>query len=708
MDLGEAVEEPAELLLLRADVAVRVLHAEQKLAPLVEAAPDGHGDGVIGGFVNPARRGGDEGEPFVRKRLVVTRGGDGGPVHQRHFFFQRLEGVQRIGSGEGPQGLLHIKRAGGHACDGRAPGAGHFQRAIGGAPRLVPGGNGAAGAVRQGPRAARVAFAQGAADVYGIDTEAVQKPLLRARQLLHQVVHECGLDFGAQVPLEAIVGNGHEAGGAHRALVDGDAVRLPVGDGRQHSLARCHATIVAGKTPPRWAVAPGRGVQPDGADAFAQVHRNLDGTGEILVRGGQPQIQRIAHRHDVIGKAERGRSLRQRRNRGQDEKGEAMHPLSMVGERVHWDKVKPLIFLFAIALVMAAGAPTVSVARLPEGGTQAQSATDSGGTLHVIYLKGEPAATDIWYVRRARGETRFSAPVRVNSQPGSAMAIGSIRGPQLAVTGGGHVHVAWNGSKAAEPKAPGGELPMLYTRWTGGAFAPQRNLIREAVGLDGGGAIAADDLGNVWVAWHAGKQGEARRRVWVARSRDDGATFTRETAVTPEETGACGCCGMKAMADGKGGVYFFYRSATNGEDRDMWLVSETGGGPARQLRVDAWKLKACPMSSASLVMAGSDILTAWETAQQVYWTDVAGGKSAARIAPPGDVKRRHPTLARNRSGDVLLAWTEGTGWQKGGSVAWQLFDPKGKPAATGHADGLPVWGLAAATADPLGNFTIVY
>jgi hypothetical protein len=73
-------------------------------------------------------------------------------------------------------------------------------------------------------------------------------------------------------------------------------------------------------------------------------------------------------------------------------------------------------------------------------------------------------------------------------------------------------------------------MPMLYARANAArtAFEPQRNLMSETTNLDGGGAIAADDRGRVYVAWHAnpfsGKGGEDERRVWIARSEDDGAT----------------------------------------------------------------------------------------------------------------------------------------------------------------------------------------
>src|SRR5262249_21094513 len=158
-----------------------------------------------------------------------------------------------------------------------------------------------------------------------------------------------------------------------------------------------------------------------------------------------------------------------------------------------------------------------------------------------------------------------------NSQPGSAIATGNIRGAHLAVGKNGRVHVAWMGSGKAEHPAhahgaPMG-APMLYARLndTGTEFEPQRNIIHAAVGLDGGGWASADDAGNVYVTWHApkpGDRGEESRRVWVARSTDEGRTFAHEKPVSEGRTGVCGCCGMRAMSDRQGNLYVLYRSAT--------------------------------------------------------------------------------------------------------------------------------------------------
>src|SRR5205085_11145752 len=121
---------------------------------------------------------------------------------------------------------------------------------------------------------------------------------------------------------------------------------------------------------------------------------------------------------------------------------------------------------------------------------------------HLIYFKGTPGNGDIFYVHSESAAERFSRPIRVNSEPDSAIATGNIRGAHLAVGKSGRVHVAWMGSG----KTQSGDwrtTPMLYARLNdaGTAFEPQRNVIQAAFGLDGSGSVYADDAGNVGVAW---------------------------------------------------------------------------------------------------------------------------------------------------------------------------------------------------------------
>ncbi|HZT32719.1 MAG TPA: hypothetical protein VFA33_22715 [Bryobacteraceae bacterium] len=359
----------------------------------------------------------------------------------------------------------------------------------------------------------------------------------------------------------------------------------------------------------------------------------------------------------------------------------------------------------------------VHLARVPAGGLQPQAALDRQGVLHLIYLAGDPAAADIYYVRKGPHDADFSVPLRVNSQSGSAIALGTIRGAQIAIGRAGRVHVAWNGSRTAQPQGPGGATPMLYSRLneSGTAFEPQRNVIQAAYGLDGGGSLAADSKGGVFVFWHApvpGTQGETNRAVWIARSYDDGSTFARETRAWSEPTGACGCCGMRAMAGEDGTLYALYRAATGGVDRDtVLLVSRDRGTTFRGTRVHPWKLNACPMSSAFLAPVKGGALAAWETEKQVYFAraDERTLRVTTPVAAPGEGSRKHPVMAVNAAGDTILVWTEGTGWKKGGSLRWQVFDSSGATKAeSGVAPGVSAWSLAAVYPRPDGGFTILY
>src|SRR5437773_2137483 len=303
--------------------------------------------------------------------------------------------------------------------------------------------------------------------------------------------------------------------------------------------------------------------------------------------------------------------------------------------------------------VIVADSERVTFVRTPDGGIQPQAAVDSKGVVHLIYYKGESGGGDIFYVRQQPGQETFSKPIQVNSQPKSAMAAGTIRGAQLAIGKNGRVHVAWNGhapssqatsGHATAPYSPDGhesighapdghapsghsssshaseqpawmKAPMLYTRLndTGTAFEPERDVITSARGLDGGGSVAADSQGNVFVFWHAPKpgntNGEAGRAVFVARSEDDGKTFTPEKLATSKSTGACACCGMKAFADGSGNVFALYRAASEKVNPDdILLISRNHGTDFQIAHAHPWNIPSCPMSSASLAAGTQGVL----------------------------------------------------------------------------------------------------
>jgi hypothetical protein len=246
-------------------------------------------------------------------------------------------------------------------------------------------------------------------------------------------------------------------------------------------------------------------------------------------------------------------------------------------------------------------------------------------------------------------------------------------------------------------------------------FEPSRSLAQFSVGLDGGD-IAADSAGTVLVAWHAGGPGvtkEAERHLFVARSTDEGRTFTAERPADDGTMGACGCCGTRALASGSD-VFVLFRSAAEMVHRDTYLLlSHDRGRTFRARKLDEWNVGACPMSTFSLAeMAPASILAAWETDGHVRWSrvDRRTGEFAAPVSAPSTANtQKHPVIASNAAGEVMLAWTEGMGWNKGGAVAWQIYDRSGAPTADrGRVAGVPTWSLVAVQPRSDGGFAVVY
>jgi hypothetical protein len=319
----------------------------------------------------------------------------------------------------------------------------------------------------------------------------------------------------------------------------------------------------------------------------------------------------------------------------------------------------------------------VSLLRIPDRGIQPQVVVDSKGIVHMIYFKGEAKGGDLFYVHSADGEN-FSHPLRCNNRP-NAIAIGNIRGAHLAVGKNGRVHAAWFGVGEAEGSGPSKkETPLLYTRLNdaGTAFEPERNVIQFAFGLDGGGSIAADDAGNVYVAWHAGgpdAKGEEGRRVWVARSTDEGKTFTREKAAYGKLTGACGCCGLRAFVDSKGAVYVLYRAATEGVHRDTYLLtSKDKGASFEGDDIHPWHVGSCPMSSYGFAESSGGVLAAWETEGQDYYAriDQTTGKRSEPVAHQGR-RRAGSTRSWPATPEEKRSWSGRKGWVGTRAAPWR-------------------------------------
>src|SRR2546421_1127623 len=174
--------------------------------------------------------------------------------------------------------------------------------------------------------------------------------------------------------------------------------------------------------------------------------------------------------------------------------------------------------------------PPVTPMRVLNNGIQPQVVRDDAGTVHLLYYSGDPAHGDLYYTKSTNDGATWLSPIRVNAAKGDAIALGNIRGGQLAVGRNGIVHVVWIGSKWVYGQPTDGSLSVLYTRSqeNGKGFEPERNLQGHTFGIDGGDSVAADSAGHVYIVWHANADQNAEdkdRKVWIATSSDNGKTF---------------------------------------------------------------------------------------------------------------------------------------------------------------------------------------
>lgn len=359
------------------------------------------------------------------------------------------------------------------------------------------------------------------------------------------------------------------------------------------------------------------------------------------------------------------------------------------------------VIIFLLTTALAQTATQVKTERVPEHGVQPQIVRGSDDTLHLVYLKGDAAACDVRYATKPAGATSWTAPVTVNRQPHTAIAMGTIRGAQLAIGRDDTVHVVWNGStKGAPPRSP---APLYYAqRSRNGSFSAQRDVRGDTKALDGGASIAASAKGEVFIVWHGApaeaEPGEEHRVVFVLKSTDNGTTFAPVTIANLNDQGVCACCSLKTMVAPDGELLTLYRAARTKTQRDITVLSSRDGGATFTPRiVGPWAINACPMSSASLVPFARTARAAWEAEGKIYSALLDATSPALLIS---DDPGRHPALAVNVHAETLVVWSIGKGWQRGGSLAWRKLDASGHlTEVQGRTDGVPVWGFTAVYAE---------
>jgi hypothetical protein len=166
---------------------------------------------------------------------------------------------------------------------------------------------------------------------------------------------------------------------------------------------------------------------------------------------------------------------------------------------------------------------------------------------------------------------------------------------------------------------------------------------------------------------------------------------------------------MAMFSDSKGTLRELYRSATGNIHRDIYiLTSQDHGRNFEGRKLHTWDINACPMTSMAFTEGAGKVEGAWETGGQVFFENLTE-VNANPVSAPGEAKgHKHPRIAISPNGETLMAWTVGTSFTHGGSLAWQLYDSNGKAVGEkGAAAGVPDSSFGAVVAKRDG-FVVIY
>lgn len=277
----------------------------------------------------------------------------------------------------------------------------------------------------------------------------------------------------------------------------------------------------------------------------------------------------------------------------------------------------------------------------------AQVAVAPDGTVYVTWITQTPItgrrfpASDLRLARSDDGGRTFSPAVTVNPDAGFPT---SHHFHNLAVGPQGTVFVSWLDGSAKDRAARAQADAVSGTEMTDGTHG--------ARGHHGGGHSVSEDA----------LPGTA---LHVARSVDRGRTFAPGVVVAE---GTCQCCRTALAVAGDGTLYVAWRHIFGEHIRDMAIArSEDDGAtfstPAR-VHADEWQINGCPHSGPAVAVDAQDRVTvAWytgaETAAGVYRaTSTDGGltfDAPAQLTGPVPIAQVAATQADAHEG-ALIAW----------------------------------------------------
>jgi hypothetical protein len=288
-------------------------------------------------------------------------------------------------------------------------------------------------------------------------------------------------------------------------------------------------------------------------------------------------------------------------------------------------------------------------------------AGDERGRVALTWVEHDSAGTDLWLVVSTDGGAAFSAPARVNVNPGSVVSFPENR--PLAVFGAdGRLAVTWCERRAGMPEATD---VLVRASGDGGATLGAPVVVNDDAGeprvaFHGFPALSFLPDGALLAVWmderelwriRAPKGEPSSGSLFYALSHDGGQTWSENRQLTDR---ACPCCRAMVASDSSGRVAVAYRAA-GGNLRDPALAISLDRGRTFALdtlfSADGWLLEGCPAVGPALTWGRAGGFYLWYTeggTPGVYaapWTAEHGRTGVRRPLTDGLLDAGHPRAA---------------------------------------------------------------
>jgi hypothetical protein len=293
---------------------------------------------------------------------------------------------------------------------------------------------------------------------------------------------------------------------------------------------------------------------------------------------------------------------------------------------------------------------------------------DPRGGFYLAYVERKAGISNVLLQRSADGKT-FSAPVRVNDQPGDA-TVRNENPPKLAVGPTGQIYVCW----ANERGRWKGNVRFARSLDGGKTFSQASNINSDAALQPAGHAfqsVTVGRKGRIYVTWIDERNKKSTDRgaeIWMATSTDEGRTFSPDRRILGD---VCECCRTHLQIDASGRMFLSYRTVPSSGPmfRDIVLaVSQDGGKTFAKTIVnqDGWEVNACPVAGPSLSLdARGQVAITWFTGggdrPGLYYAssnDHGVSFSPRRLLSPNQKMGKHSQAAMISQSRMLVAWDD--------------------------------------------------